>query len=256
MPHAVKSFSCDACNECTDDAADYETYFSERWCMKAPSPVAVACFDISGTSPVAQVSVSEIEINTSCCGSTPVAVLGVQHALAKAYISFYGIYDSVTEAPPTCPSDASAAYVGFHAVYQIDTHTVAAGVATLTVTHYGGTGNFERSGAPPYEWYRVTCTNFPPSTAVGPAEHVGTPAARVSQAAARAPFSLVQNALPLSGGPYDINNTVLLPGGDGRANSLPRECKSFVFMTVVADMTAITGNPAQKVFVPCYFNLE
>jgi len=255
MHHAVKSFNCDACNECTDDAADYETYFSETWCMQDPAS-AVACFDISGVTPVPQVSVSNIEINTSCCGSTPVAVLGVQHALAKSYISFYGIYESSTEAPPTCPSDASAAYVGFHAVYQIDTHTVAGSVATLTVTHYGGTGNFERSASPPYEWYRVTCTNFPPSTAVGPAEHLGTPGAQISQAAAGAPLSLVHNALPRAGTAYDMANNVFLPGGDGRANSLPLECTSFVFMTVTADMTAITGNPAQKVYVPCYFNLE
>jgi hypothetical protein len=49
-----------------------------------------------------------------------------------------------------------------------------------------------------------------------------------------------------------------LPGGDwrntaGQSNHLPTTCRGFVFLAVDADMTAVTGNANETVFVPCYF---
>jgi hypothetical protein len=49
-----------------------------------------------------------------------------------------------------------------------------------------------------------------------------------------------------------------LPGGDWRdiarqTNHLPGNCRGFVFLAVTADMTLVTGNSNEVVFVPCYF---
>jgi hypothetical protein len=58
--------------------------------------------------------------------------------------------------------------------------------------------------------------------------------------------------IPTAGRPHSY-----LPGGDWRLgtalNHLPILCKGFVFLAVNADMTAVTNNPNETVYIPCYF---
>jgi hypothetical protein len=55
--------------------------------------------------------------------------------------------------------------------------------------------------------------------------------------------------------PYDINPDTYLPGGSGFAsnNSLPVACNNFIYLKVIADLTAIGLSAEYEVYVPCYF---